>query len=506
MNENDFKILINGIEIDCLKVNLIQNSETIRSFITHHPSHNIFEINTQEHYENKNFLNSLFNCEVVRITYENNEFLNELANILKLDDLKKKVKNFKNLITKLNDEESTLFYLYQCVKYLIKVSSKTNFDDQIIESIADKSVDFLSKVNEIQFIQIFFSCCVARPEFIEKYIMILKSINMKVPILDHFESYVENEYQRAKSNDSFQILNELLSIISQLKYIKSGKLQLEKHVNPNNTEQNEMSTRGVGDNLNLASKMVCDIIKKDDISRLQQYLIEMGDMQNEFDNIKIVLDESQCYTILKGEHLTLIELSAFYGSLHCFKFLLLNNAKISYKLPKYAIAGGNLEIIRICEVRQCSFSQTLAIAIKYHRTDVLKWLVEIKKINLNESPFLIEMIVKYCNMECLIYMLENGYCGPEILTEAIKSNNMTLTIFLLEFIDPNLRSNINGLSPLHEACITGNYDVVQLLLDQNITTFGPIDVNLKSKEVISSIFKYREVSLINLLYYPSLCL
>ena len=90
-----------------------------------------------------------------------------------------------------------------------------------------------------------------------------------------------------------------------------------------------------------------------------------------------------------------------------------------------------------------------------------------------------------------------------------KSCNLKLVISATnesEFIDPNLRSNINGLSPLHEACITGNYDVVQLLLDQNITTFGPIDVNLKSKEVISSIFKYREVSLINLLYCPSLCL
>ncbi|EAY18320.1 hypothetical protein TVAG_254320 [Trichomonas vaginalis G3] len=81
--------------------------------------------------------------------------------------------------------------------------------------------------------------------------------------------------------------------------------------------------------------------------------------------------------------------AAFYGSINAFKYFCGNDLshdqldnKLS-NLAQFAVAGGCMEIIRMCEDIGCSFTMTAHIAALYHRIDILKWLHEKYNLDLN---------------------------------------------------------------------------------------------------------------------------
>lgn len=92
-------------------------------------------------------------------------------------------------------------------------------------------------------------------------------------------------------------------------------------------------------------------------------------------------------TFIEQKDLSLIEYSAYYGSLQIFKFLLLNSAKFTDNLPLYAIIGGNYEIIHLIEKnRHIEFNQiSIETAVLFHRNELVEYLINNYelKINLN---------------------------------------------------------------------------------------------------------------------------
>ena len=74
--------------------------------------------------------------------------------------------------------------------------------------------------------------------------------------------------------------------------------------------------------------------------------------------------------------ISLIDFCCFFGSLKCFKYLLLNQCKITKATLKYSIAGGNQEIIAILQQNGHSFEECLETSVKYHRYELTNWLNE----------------------------------------------------------------------------------------------------------------------------------
>lgn len=72
-----------------------------------------------------------------------------------------------------------------------------------------------------------------------------------------------------------------------------------------------------------------------------------------------------------------IEMAALYGSVKCFKYLLLNGAKTDNCGP-YAIDGGSIEIIRLVEQRKPFEMASLFQAVELHRYETFIWLFESK--------------------------------------------------------------------------------------------------------------------------------
>jgi ankyrin repeat protein len=79
-------------------------------------------------------------------------------------------------------------------------------------------------------------------------------------------------------------------------------------------------------------------------------------------------------------HPTMLQTAAFFGSVKCFRWLLWNGAdlhaldRLFRTLPQMAVAGGNIEIVRLCQLYNLDFTGTTHIAIKYHRHDLFEWI------------------------------------------------------------------------------------------------------------------------------------
>lgn len=83
-----------------------------------------------------------------------------------------------------------------------------------------------------------------------------------------------------------------------------------------------------------------------------------------------------------GKRPSLIEYSAFFASLECFKFLLDSNASITDTTPEFAVAGGNIEIIhRLEALPELEFSQECVQAsVEFFRPELFEYFTSTKGI------------------------------------------------------------------------------------------------------------------------------
>ena len=191
------------------------------------------------------------------------------------------------------------------------------------------------------------------------------------------------------------------------------------------------------------------IISLDDVDSLQQILVHPD---FSFD---LRVDTSLlCGYELLMKKPTLIQLSAFYGSLKCFKYLYLNKASLSMNdlneempnsIASFAISGGNIEIVRILISEKVDFSSSLFTSVSFHRDDLFFWFIEndgIEKLDVNDKLFE----------------------GMSLMHFAAESNNLSIAQFLIEsdikidFLSNYDEDNIE--TPFNLAC---NYDCVGIV-------------------------------------------
>ena len=193
---------------------------------------------------------------------------------------------------------------------------------------------------------------------------------------------------------------------------------------------------------------------------------------------------------------TLIQCAAFFGSIKCFKYLLLNDADLtmldglSRSLVHFAIAGGNLEIIWIISHLKLSFDGSLQIAARFHRKDIFHWLME----NKFSIDFLINTGSIFCqaamraNLYVMLFCIENGIDvnirdehGWTALHYAARDNVISSLNLLLR--QDNIDANIsNGnTTPLHIAVTNGRFDAVKCLINS-----CKVDINRQVTDGISS--------------------
>lgn len=147
---------------------------------------------------------------------------------------------------------------------------------------------------------------------------------------------------------------------------------------------------------------------------------------------------------------TLLHIAAFYGSINCFKFLLLNQADLKLtdlshtrnNLVDFAVIGGNIEILQLCAENGVSFRDAAFCAIAYQRNDVFFWLLERGSFTLSDK-----------NMD-----------GLSLMDMAASCNNVAIARFLYDSAGPpQLQQSEEHQSALSAACVCDCLSIVEII-------------------------------------------
>lgn len=175
----------------------------------------------------------------------------------------------------------------------------------------------------------------------------------------------ENSLYRRKNYESDKIAREYDALV------KMSSNQLIEHRNKRHS-----------------THPLAQIIIDDDVDQLQKLISKSNFSSN--NDTKIFNSYFEINEFLNEA--TLIEYSSFYGSINCFKYLINQDKSINYnKLIKYAIAGGNYDIIHIVE-QNGHFDEypddILDYAILYFRNNLIDYIIENYNVDINANNYI----------------------------------------------------------------------------------------------------------------------
>ncbi|KAK8883918.1 hypothetical protein M9Y10_043020 [Tritrichomonas musculus] len=131
---------------------------------------------------------------------------------------------------------------------------------------------------------------------------------------------------------------------------------------------------------------ICSLIQKDLVDDFISYVIQTNLPLSS--TIKPSIFETNSF-LLKNKETSLIEYSAFYGSIQIFQYLRLNNIELKPSLWLYAIHGRNADIIHLLEENLIvpedkSYHKCLEESIKCHHNEIANYIIN-NFIDLNDD-------------------------------------------------------------------------------------------------------------------------
>lgn len=498
---DNFNVVINGREFPCVRWIAFRVSNAIKNYLRKNPNEEkyIFQI---EEYGDINMIYEILCGKSIMFTSSSIPFLFQVASTLEIDSLMNELTTIQNKIDDIDymiHDSSDLSLLISLEKLFLSLT-KDNIE-KVSSEIIEYSIEnqLLSKY--------FLNSCVARPDNIEIYIELLLKVheiqiendmNSIIPVFSNFlitrlkktfyydedkpiqqemcfiiqnlieRGFVEGKeviYQRTPLFFS-HIMDE--SLFKAMRYLERQNYSEEmlQRVDANNFEEHKENIH-IGKNLN----DIALSIRNDDVESLQQSLIKKNFDYN--GKIKNSIYE-RCSFV--NSSIAYIEFAAFFGSIKCFKYLLLNKANKTNKLAQFAVGGGNVEIIHICEQIGCNFQDTLQVAIKYHRWEIFKWLISTNKIEYDKINEYITKCIFYTNYKSLMTLLKIGIDPSFALIESIRLNDLILTNFLINLnsVDLNVKDK-KERGILQIACLSENCEIVECILNNT-----NIDVNFRT--------------------------
>lgn len=184
-----------------------------------------------------------------------------------------------------------------------------------------------------------------------------------------------------------------------------------------------------GDNPDL----IADLIRRDDIDNFQRLVNgNYRDLEEFIEKCGIINRSVYERKSIVNKKLTLTEYAAFYGSVKCFKYLLINECKLD-KAAKYAVAGSNSEIIHICQQHKATFDGSLLLSIRYHRWEITEWLLETLNVQF-DSIAVIKLCINCGNFMSLHFIIEKILSQKLGTKDFVNEIIVVQSMFRLKFI------------------------------------------------------------------------
>ena len=349
---------------------------------------------------------------------EENEKIKELFNF---DGDESQLKQIK---TSLKNSQNGPYYFVKLIDIYCKRRPKHNkVSRDLIESIYSS---FPERTHEIQ-------------HHINELITLLKRYSICIPLQEHIS---EEVIECVKTSFSEEIKEIEQYIKDNTVFLKFIMFPDEFPINTNK-EQNELFPLLQHDCINEfisfhSHHSTLDLHK-------EQTLTEGGYYYSLFDVEKNI------------QSISLLDFCCLFGSLKCFMYLLINQIEITDKTKRYAISGGNQQIIAILCQNGQSFDDYLETSIKYHRYELTKWLLA----NYKCPPISLLKCIQYYNIDSFLYFLAEGYSLDSTdenqltcLHRASEIGNIPLVEFLIhKCSDIEAKNQFDQRTPLHFSCL-----------------------------------------------------
>ena len=218
-----------------------------------------------------------------------------------------------------------------------------------------------------------------------------------------------------------------------------------------------LKNRKIGEN----EDYICKLIRED---LIEEFIVYVNKHNYLLDSkIKESIFETNLF-LLKNPP-TLIEYSAFFGSVQIFKYLLLNKANYSKSIWTYAVHSNNPELIhymmdeKIC-YHDNIFEDCIYESIKCHHNDIALYLIDNK---INENDQIIKKNIISCSYRYYNYVFLKTYNNKKsTLVNACKNNHSKIVKDLLSYNIIELNSN-QIKECLHYAASYNNVEILKLL-------------------------------------------
>ena len=267
--------------------------------------------------------------------------------------------HFENLLIFISDDkffnDANNFKLFlQLISDVVKNHNRSNnFLNRIYKIIFSMKDKIKKTFSNIDLFNIFKNSKIILLFLIEKNI-----ITMNKTIA---EIMMKEKYKQMKYLEYF--FNEITQ------FIQDDDIQINKPIGITN-EYKEMRRNGENES------HLCKLIREDSIEDFIIY-VNKNDISL---NTKIQLSIYETNSFILKKEPTLIEYSAFYGSIQIFRYLYLNGSETESTIWLYAIHGNNPELISFLENKSIkmpnnNYDECLKESIKCHHTDLINYIL-----------------------------------------------------------------------------------------------------------------------------------
>ena len=489
--ENNLELFINEKKINVIKESAISYSHIIRTFLEENTDADALNIEIETEDLNLDHIlalvDQLFHWKTITITDQNFYDLQIISQSFDIPLLNEALQYFEEVSIVL--EEMVEKAIPEIYPKQYNSDAQTNSDslnerEIILKNLTDKNLDiafrrFLEMNTPNIFSHELYKACIQNPLKIELYISFLMKFNHS----SHFDAFI-NYFQHQSNENIFfnenKKIQELIDIFLGFDQTISDKLITSEFKKLN--YENHFTSFIRNDNVDGLIKQISFTHSLNGNKKLTDEVLKQKSLNLQSD-FYVYPSDFEYITILNKKAITLLDYAAFFGAVKCFKFLLMNYFEITNDIFKYAICGGNFDILKICEQNNCKIDEdSLLYCMIYNHREIFKWLVETKHIHILESHY--KYIFLFDNPYYFFYFLQ--YDINILFRDSIVSNNYYYTNFLLHFPEIDINKNLKNMqmTPLTYVVKNQNFDIIRLFLsitknNNNFAHTSRIDINKK---------------------------
>ena len=343
-----------------------------------------------------------------------------------IDDESNAEEDYQNFINSINNIEiEKNSDELQSILYLISKISNNHH----------RSSNFFSKIEKIllflqNFIQINLSNSQIFSIFKSSKRILLFLINEKIITVN---SSIIDEMK----NDRFKKRNYCQFFYPEIEsFFQTDKKSIEKISSKNQDEFEKM--RNIGEN----HSQICELIRNDSIEEFITFV-----NKNNY-SLKSPIEKSiyETNSFLLKNKTSLIEYSAFFGSLQILKYFHLNGIELTQSLWIYAVHGDNPELIQYLidnkiTPKDESYQEVINESIKCHHNEIVDYIynnILNSNYQSNYNNIVSIQSIKYYNYEFFPKELKNEFCFYYFC----KYDHIKLVKILLNYSNLNINKKI----------------------------------------------------------------